>query len=382
MATFSISINKEILQQISNEIGDRTAEELKEIGDNQSLFLKKIALDYLQVVEKNREKIKIIEDTEKKLKEKRHALNLNKNPKDRKLVQQYNEYKEQLKNSIQIDTVLDDFFKASLIFNESIVQILTGRKTRITIVIPVANEAPIIRDYSIEELLDQRSGVSIIQDITSGKIPRVAGRLQYDIEKMKNDFNIAIQKDTMINLEELDALNETYNSALFDNFNRYKPYVYWKPLSSEKWFKMKISGGAGDISEGYTYFYYKSNETNFEFATHHLYDNLDTFFRIGVASVSNLSGLYAGDISTSQYEYAVKSLQASLPGYIQMIRMAQKIINNKIKNVQDLKKIALKAQYKNPIQRTGEKGLRNVVTEALEEDLQKKLETDLRYNLL
>lgn len=382
MAAFSISINKKILQQISNEIGDRTAEELKEIGDNQSLFLKKIALDYLQVVEKNKEKIKIIEDTEKKLKEKRHALNLSKNPKDRKLVQQYNEYKEQLKNSIQIDTILDDFFKASLIFNESIVQILTGRKTRITIVIPTANEAPIIRDYSIEELLDQRSGVSIIQDITSGNIPRVAGRLQYDIEKMKNDFNIAIQKDTMINLEELDALNETYNSALFDNFNRYKPYVYWKPLSSEKWFKMKISGGAGDISEGYAYFYYKSNENNFNFAVHHLYDNLDTFFRIGVASVSNLSGLYAGDISTSQYEYAVKSLQASLPGYIQMIKMAQKIINNKIKDVPALKKIALKAQYKNPIQKTGEKGLRNVVTEALEEDLQKKLETDLKYNLL
>jgi hypothetical protein len=62
---------------------------------------------------------------------------------------------------------------------------------------------------------------------------------------------------------------------------------------------MKISGGAGDISEGYSYFYYKSRETNFGFAIHHLYDNLDTFFRIGVASVSNLSGLYGGDISSA-----------------------------------------------------------------------------------
>ena len=381
MATFSISINKQILQEISNEIGDRTAEELKNIGDNQSLLLKKIALDYLQVVEKNKEKIKIIEETEKRLKEKRHSLNLSKNPKDPKLVQQYNEYKEQLRNSIQIDTTLNDFFKASLLFNEAIVEILTGRKTRITIVIPVADQAPIIRDYSIEELLDQSSGVSIIQDITSGNIPRVAGRLQYNIEKMKNDFNVAIQKDTMIDLNELNALNETYNSALFDNFNKYKPYVFWKPLSSDIWYKMKISGGAGDISEGYAYFYYKSNETNFEFATHHLYDNLDTFFRIGVASVSNLSGLYAGDISTAQYEYAVKSLQASLPGYVQMVRMAQKIINNKIKNVENLKKIALKAQYKNPIQKTGEKGLRNVVSVALEEDLLNKINTDIQMQI-
>jgi len=40
----------------------------------------------LQVVEKNKEKIKIIEETEKRLKEKRHSLNLSKNPKDPKLV--------------------------------------------------------------------------------------------------------------------------------------------------------------------------------------------------------------------------------------------------------------------------------------------------------
>lgn len=382
MAAFSISINKEILQQISNEIGDRTAEELKALGDDQSLLLKKIALDYLQIVEQNKEKIQLIEANEKALKQKRHALNLSKNPKDYKLVEEYNEFKEELKNKITIDTSLDNFFKASLIFNERLVEIITGRKTRITIVIPSAGQAPIIRDYNIEELLDEKSGVSIVQDIASGQIPRVAGRLKYDVQKMKNNFNMAIQNDTMIKTEELNALNETYNSALFDNFNRYKPYVFWKPLSSNKWFKMKISGGAGDISQGYAYFYYKSNENNFEFATHHLYDNLDTFFKIGVASVSNLSGLYGGDISTSQYEYAVKSLQASLPGYVQMVKMAQKIINNKIKTASDLKKIALKAQYKNPIQRTGEKGLRNVVTEALEGDLQKKLETDLRYNLL
>ena len=101
-----------------------------------------------------------------------------------------------------------------------------------------------------------------------------------------------------IAIDELEALNETYNSALFDNFNEHKPYVFWKPLEASHWFKMKISGGAGDISEGYAYFYYKSNEKNFGFALRHLYDNLDIFFREGVASVSNLSGLYGGDIST------------------------------------------------------------------------------------
>jgi len=168
---------------------------------------------------------------------------------------------------------------------------------------------------------------------------------------------------------ELKSLNDTYNSALFNNFNRFKPYVVWKPLNAEHWSKMKISGGAGDISEGYAYFYYKSQERDFNFRSHHLYDNLDTFFRVGVGSVSNLSGLYGGDISTAQYEYAVKSLNASLPGYLQMIRIAQNIINNKIPKAETLKQKALKAKFKDPIHRQGEKGLRNFIEEVLEEEM-------------
>lgn len=371
MAAYTININNEALERIAEQIGDRTAEELKEIGDDQSLLLKKIALDYLTVVKNNTEKIKLIEDNEKKLKQKRHSLNLSKNPKDKQAVAEYTRFKDELKQKINIDTSLDDFFKQSLIFNDSIVEVITGKKSKITVVIPIENETPIIQDFTIEELFDEKSGVSIVQDIASGTVPRVAGRLKYDIQKMKNNFNNAFHKDNIIGIDELQALNETYNSALFDNFNKYKPYVFWKPLKAQHWFKMKISGGAGDISEGYAYFYYKSRETNFGFAVHHLYDNLDTFFRIGVTSVSNLSGLYGGDISSAQYEYAVKSLQASLPGYVQMMKLAQNIINNKIKNATDLKKIALKAKYKDPIKRTGEKGLRNVVEDALESELKK-----------
>lgn len=369
MAVFNITINQEALNQISDKIGNRTVEQLKKIGDDQSLLLKKIALNFLNAVEKNLERIKAIEDTEKKLKQKRHDLNLNTPPKDENIVAEYIRYKDELKQKITIDTSLDNFFKECLIFNDSIVQIITGKKTRVTIVIPTANDAPIIRDYSIQQLLDEKSGVSIIQDVSSGKIPRVVGRLKFDTEKMKNDFNSAIRKDNMISVQELNALNITYNSALFDNYNKYKPYVVWKPLGAEHWFKMKISGGAGDISEGYAYFYYKGANENFNFAKHHLYDNLDTFFRYGVGSVSNLSGLYGGDISTAEYEYAVKSLQASLPGYVQMIQLAKNIINNKIKNATDLKNLALKKQYKDPVNKQGQKGLRNFVTEILESEL-------------
>ena len=368
MATYNITINQEALDKISNEIGNRTAEQLKDIGDDQSLLLKKIALNFLTSVEENLERIKVIEDMEKKLKQKRHALKLNTPPKDENNVAEYIRYKEELKQKITIDTSLDNFFKQCLIFNDSIVQIITGKKTRVTVVIPVANDAPIIMDYSIEQLLDEKSGVSIVQDISSGKIPRIVGRLKFDTEKMKNNFNSAIKKDNIISVQELKALNITYNSALFDNYNKYKPYVVWKPLDAQHWFKMKISGGAGDISEGYAYFYYKGNQ-NFNFAKHHLYDNLDTFFRYGVGSVSNLSGLYGGDISTAEYEYAVKSLQASLPGYVQMIQLAKNIIDNKIKNATDLKNLALRKKYKDPINKQGQKGLRNFITEILDSEL-------------
>lgn len=371
MAAFTININEGALNSIAEEIGNKTVEQLKVLGDDQSLLLKKIALDYLTSVKNNMDKIKLIEENQKKLKEKRRVLNFSKNPKDQKIVKEYTQFKEELKKKVNIDLSLNDFFKQSLIFNDSIVEVITGKKSKITVVIPIANETPIIQDYTIQELLDEKSGITIVQDIASGKIPRVTGRLKYDIDQMKKNFNNAFRKDNIIDAEELKSLNETYNSALFDNFNKYKPYVFWKPLKADHWFKMKISGGAGDISEGYAYFYYKGADTNFSFAIHHLYDNLDTFFRIGVASVSNLSGLYAGDISMPEYQYAVKSLQAALPGYVQMMKMAQNIINNKIKNATDLKKIALKAQYKDPIKKTGEKGLRNIVEDALESDLKK-----------
>lgn len=365
----NLTIDNSALDKISELIGERTAEELKNIGDDQSLLLKQIALKFLRVVEQNMQYITTIENYEKQLKQKRYDLNLNSLPKDPKVIIEYNQYKERLREKINIDLSLDNFFKECLIFNDNIVEIVTGRKTKITVVIPSANEPPLIRDYTVEELLDEKSGITIVQDVTSGTIPRVTGRLKYDIEKMKNNFNAALHKDNIIDSEELAALNETYNSAMYNNFNKFKPYVVWKPLNARHWFKMKINGGAGDISEGYAYFYYHDIDKKFDFAVKHLYDNLDTFFRIGVGSVSNLSGLYGGDISTPEYEYAVKSLQASLPGYVQMIQMAKNIINNKIKNATDLKNLALNRQYKDPIHKQGEKGLRNFVTEVMESQL-------------
>ena len=373
----NITINREALDKISEEIGDKTAQELKSIGDDQSLLLKQIALRFLESVEKNLQKIKIVENRAKRLKEYRQTLknqgkDLKKIPQDKEAIEKYEKFKKDLEEEITIDTSLQDFFKECLIFNDSLVEVITGRKTKVTIVIPASGESPIIKDFTLEELLDENSGVSFVQDVTSKKIPRITGRLKFDIEKIKQNLKKGLSQDKFISIKELEALNETYNSALYDNYNKFKPYVFWKPVNGERWLGMKISGGAGDISEGYAYFYYKSQETNFGFSERHLYDNLDVFFRKGVGSVSNLSGLYGGDISTIQYEYAVKSLNASLPGYLQMIRIAQNIINNKIPNATSLKNKALKAKFKDPINRQGEKGLRNFVINQVADELLKE----------
>lgn len=361
-----IEINQSALDAIAQEVANRTVEELKTVGDDGVLLLKKIAFDFLSVVQQNLDKIKLIESYQLKLKQKRHELNYSSNPKDPAIVTQYNNFKQQLQQDITVDHNLNDFFKACLIFNDRILEVITGKQTRITVVIPVANDDPIILDYSTEQLLSESSGVSFIQDITSGKIPRITGRLSYDINKMKANFQNALKSDQLIENKQLASLNQTYNSALFDNFYKFQnSYVFWKPLSAQHWFKMKISGGAGDISEAYAYFFYKGKDLSYSFASNHLYDNLDVFFRQGVAKVDNISGLYSSDILDNKYNYAVKSLQASLPGYMQMLRLAQNILNGKVKTASQLKEISLRKQYKDPIKRLGEKGLRNKAEEIL-----------------
>lgn len=66
----SINISDEALQQISEAVGDRSAEQLKALGDDGSLLLKKIALDYIKVVQKNLKQIQQIEYNAKLLKQK------------------------------------------------------------------------------------------------------------------------------------------------------------------------------------------------------------------------------------------------------------------------------------------------------------------------
>ena len=361
MARPIVTPSEETIKQVSEEIAGRTAEELKKEGDEQTLYMKKIALDFIQVVNTHIEKIQIIESNALRLKQMRHQLDYSKNKKDPGTVATYMAFKEELERNVTIDLNMEEFFKASMIFNDRILEIITGKPTLVSIVIPDAESGPIVMEMTIEEMLAEGSGITIRQDITSGKSPQLAGRLQYDLNIIKNNLRNNIHKDNVMRGASLQGLNLAYDTALA-TYGEYKPYVFWKPLGADSWFKMNISS-AGDISEAYAYFFHTGGEIFLD----HLYNNLDTFYRQGVAMVDAVSGLYSSDVITENYNYAVKSLDASLPGFRQMILLANRIVNGKIASVQQSQQISFKKEYKDAAG-TIRKGLRNKI-ETIADDI-------------
>lgn len=369
-----LNINSDVLNEVSDEIGNRSAEELKLIQDDASLLLKKIALDYISVVNKHIKLIQKIENDALLLKQKRNAIGYSKNKKDPKVVEEYAKYKEEIQNYDLQNLGLEEFYEASMKFNEDILSVINEHDTKITIIIPDADGDPIVLDVPLVEMFKKDSGISVYTDITSKKTPALVGRLRYDVNQIKERFANAIRKDSIIGSLSLEGLNKTYNSIIFDNFNRFKPYIFWKRTDENQWHKMRLSGGKGDISEAYAYFFYTGGkkDPNTLFLDH-LYNNIDYFVRQGLVNVDAVSGLYTSDISTKEYDYAVKSLDASLPGFTQMLRLATDILTGKTKTATELKNISLAKQYKDPINKKGQKGLRNKVRDACQEELKEFL---------
>lgn len=372
----NINISQAALDQIVEEVGNRTTEQLKNIGDDGQLLLKKVSLDFVQEVQKNLEKIQEAERNALLLKQKRDSIGYSKNKKDQAVVEEYQKYKKEIRAKNLSDYTFDEFFIATMKFNDEILQIITGHEARIAIVIPSAEDGspPFILDIPLSEMFAGDTGITVEADITSGKIPRLSGRLKFNIEQMKNHFSEALRQDTIIDSVPLRGLNEAYNTAILD-YRKHKPLAFWTdPTESKKtWLKITIKGAQGDISEAYAYFFYTGEQEGNLFLGSIYNANLHHFFTKGVANVDNISGLYTSDVSTKQYDYAVKSADASLPGFRQMLDLAVKILNGKIKTVSQLKEISLKKQFKDYIHKTGAKGLRNEVTRATKEELKQYL---------
>lgn len=368
----NINVSQSTLDKISEKVGDRLVDELKNIGDDGQLLLKKIALDFITQVQKNLSLIQQAERNALLLKQKRESIGYSKNKKNQSVVAEYQKYKEKIRAKNLSEYSFDSFFESAMRFNDQILQVITGHEARIAIVIPSANgEQPLVLDIPLSELFSGDTGITIEADMASGKIPRLSGRLKFNIDQMKNHFSQGLRQDSIIGSISLRGLNQAYDQALVD-YRRHKPYAFWYVPPVKNWFKIKIGGGEGDISEAYAFFFYAGgNEVNPNtlFLGTIYNENLAYFFREGVAKVDNISGLYTSDVSTKEFDYAVKSVDASLPGFRQMIDLATKILNGKIKTKTELQTISLKKQYKDYINKVGEKGVRNVISEVTADQL-------------
>lgn len=370
----SINISNETIEQVTNEINGRTAIELKNSAETQNIYMKKIALDFIQEAQKSLDQIHALEEYAQTLANKRHSLLPKGQTVSESAQEEYIQFKEDLTAKLNYNMNLNHFFQACLIFNDRILSLITGKDTMVTIIIPQANgEPPIIAEYSLEDLLDPRNGITIVTDFTSRSY-RVTGKLQYDLEQIKAYTNKAVHMDNLKSINGLNELNQTYDSAR-TTYDNYSPYVFWRPTSAKYWFKMKVIGGQGDLAEAYAAMHYLNQES---FANRHLYDNLDVFYREGVANVDSVSGLYASDVTGDDlaYNIAIKSLKASLPGYQQMITLARNILNGKVASVEQLKKISEKRQWKDEAHKV-HKGIRNHIIETCSTSLQDVYKTTL-----
>lgn len=363
MKNINLNISNQTIQNIKSQVGSKTAEELKQDAQNQNLYMKKIALDYIEQVQKILNRLNLARQEIERVR--KHRQNIrekvqNEQQVSKDQITKYEESRDNLYLKFQTEYNFIDFFKKSLIFNDQILQIITGKKTLITVVVQGDN-SPVVVEMTIEQLLQGKYGTTIKQDISSRG--QITARLSFDTEKIKSNINNTIHRDNIITGTSLDRLNQAYNSGL-NTFKKYGSiYAFWKPTRAQHWFKMRVTGKQGDFNQAYAYFFYKGG-FNKNIFTDILYDNLNIFFTEGVGKIDSVSGLYANDIQfvENNYGYAVKSLDASIPGYYQMIVLARKILNGKIASVDKLKEESLKKQYKNGIvDQKYRKGLRNKI---------------------
>lgn len=275
----------------------------------------------------------------------------------------YDETAQMIRDRFITPGLFNNFFKESMIFNDSILEIITGTPMTTVIVVEKDDGTPEVREYTIKELLEEGSGVKFITDYTS-KTHTLMGRIQINTTQLtKAASEISLTEQEKKNFS-LSGLNTAYAEAKID-YLKNNPWAFFKPNVQAAWQKIKIAGGLGDISEAYTAFFFLK--------TYHfkdsLYPNLTVYFVQGVANVDSVSGLYAADVydEENKRNYAIKAANASLPGYNQMIKLANNILDStKQWDVAKLREVSEKRQYKIVNGEKVRKGLRNIVEEVFD----------------
>ncbi len=373
MNNSDIIFSEEALNDMFEEISNELSFDVKDEAQNQTLLMRKAAIRFLLIAKQSEQRMKQLEQRARILKNKRQQLGFTKGkpPDDNgKALKDYNNFKNTIKIEVLQKGQFQDFFKQAMIFNEAILSILEGKQL-ISLVIDGVN-GPVILDITLQEFF--ALGGQLKEDITSrGKI---AARINTSVIQTRTNLESALQGDKVLDNNSFDKLTETYKIAKND-YSAHSPYAFWKLHKEKKWHAIKIVGGLGDIAEAYSMFAHQYGPSTGAFNNH--WEDLDTFFRDGVAKVDNISGLYTSDVVTSNgYSLAVKAANASLPGFKQMIDLANKIISKKIETTKDLKEIAdRKKGFKNGVKKNLKYGMRNKIYE----DVSIVQKIDLKYNI-
>ena len=361
----NIQFDEAELQALQQQIEDALSKELYDSVQQDDLKLQSYAITFIQQAKAAQDDINTYNQLQKVQANIRQQMK-NMVPVDIQLETKYQITADYIRKYFIENKAFDNFFKAVMIFNDQILELITGAPMTTVIMVDGA-DGPEVREYTIKELLEVGSGISFITDYTS-KTYALVGRIRIDNNQLTKAASIISDKEQQEKNFDLINLNKAYVDAKIDYLNN-KPWAFFKPEDSQIWFKIKIAGGLGDISEAYTSFFFL-RKPPFKDPR---WTNLTTYFEQGVANVDAVSGLYTADVvdEENKRNYAIKAANASLPGYAQMIKLAQQILNgtNRL-TLEKLKQISNQKQYySNKLDKEGQplrKGLRNKIELATE----------------
>lgn len=355
VSTSTIEMVNKVLEEASPAFEQHQAELIKELQDEANKFLSKYeeALDV----------IKLLQAKTITAGQYRQAIQHQKTnpPYSSQMIEAYIKVKNEIgSEKLLQNDVVKNFLHEALYFNDTVLKIL-GDKAAINLTFVFlstdqhGNIEPIVLSAPAEIILREGSGVNIVADLESHS-RNLKGRFQYNFEQMKEAFKDIIERDKSIfvseeGMGELQKLNQAYLKAL-DLYGKFNPFIFWRLQNQKTWNEIFIGGAAGDISEAYAFFFYQRSKEksvqDFFPSNDRLHNkNLQTFIIEGIAQVDSVSGLYATDVETQKYGYAVKALDASLPGISQMIKLARQIASKgNTYSIQKLRDLAEKKKYK------------------------------------
>ena len=358
-----INFSEEQLNAAVEEIMTELTRRVEDETQKKTLLMRQAAAKFLLVAKQNQQRMKDLEQRAKQLKKKREEIRakIGNNPEksvEETAIKEYNDYKSQFTiQGLQKDE-FQDFFQQVLIFNEKILALLEGKQL-ISVVVE-GTDGPVILDLTLQEFFER--GGKIKADTT--KTGKLSGRLNLHAIETQKNLSMALKGDKVLNNQALDELTATYKEAKAD-YQKHSPYAFWKVNKTDNdWNRIKIAGGLGDIAQAYSMFAHTYGPQTKAFST--FYSNLDIFFTEGVAKVDNISGLYTSDVTINGYSLAVKAANASLPGFRQMITLAQDILKEKVPDFNSLKKRAEKRKgFKDGVKKKADFGLRNKIDKVL-----------------